>query len=315
VTGAEFRGVDIDLLADYIGGVLVGTPDESVVATLIADDLAWRSAYESLGGGMATVGAELGRFAAEPMPDDVAARLEAAFATAPSPLSLVRDPEPDGDGAPDVPLEDAPKRERGAGARPKRSLRWVTPIAIAAGMVAFVGFGLDYLAGREGSRSDDTLSSTAAGGYAESQSRSDSGSAALSGPQADTESVTPKLEAPPSPQIIASGTDYTKATLADAVVKPMAQSGAPDRPTAAASGPLHRLSTAAGLQDCLDMIAAANGGGHLEAQSVDFARYEGEPAIVVRFTATDGKTWAMASGPSCGTPSGGADTLAKVPVR
>jgi hypothetical protein len=314
VTGAEFRGVDIDLLADYIGGVLVGTPDESVVATLIADDPAWRAAYESLGGGMAAVGAELSRFAPEPMPDDVAARLEAAFASAPAPLSLVRDLESDGDGAPDVPQENAPKRERGAGARPRRRLRWVTPIAIAAGMVAFVGFGLDYLAGREGSQSD-TASSTAAGGYAESesQSRSDSGSAALSGPQADSGTVTPKLEVPPGVQIVASGTDYTEQTLADAPVRPMAQSSSPDQ--AAAGGALSRLGTAAGLQDCLDMIAAANGGGQLEAQSVDFARFEGSPAIVVRFTAQDGKVWAMASGPSCGTPSGGADTLAKVPVR
>ena len=28
MTGAEFSGVDIDLLADYIGGALEGTPDE-----------------------------------------------------------------------------------------------------------------------------------------------------------------------------------------------------------------------------------------------------------------------------------------------
>ena len=45
MTGAEFDGVDIDLLADYIGGALAGTPDESAVAALVADDPAWREAY------------------------------------------------------------------------------------------------------------------------------------------------------------------------------------------------------------------------------------------------------------------------------
>ena len=31
MTGAEFSEVDIDLLADYVGGALDGTPDEAVV--------------------------------------------------------------------------------------------------------------------------------------------------------------------------------------------------------------------------------------------------------------------------------------------
>jgi hypothetical protein len=47
---------------------------------------------------------------------------------------------------------------------------------------------------------------------------------------------------------------------------------------------------------------------------VDYAKFNGKPAIVVRFTADNG-AWAWASGPSCGTVSGHADTLAKVPVR
>jgi len=62
------------------------------------------------------------------------------------------------------------------------------------------------------------------------------------------------------------------------------------------------------------MIGGENGAGSITASSVDFAKFDGKPAIVVRFTAPNG-AWAWASGPSCGTLSGHADTLAKVPVR
>ncbi|WP_433299492.1 hypothetical protein ACQP2F_46330 [Actinoplanes sp. CA-030573] len=305
MTGSEFRGVDVNLLADYIGGVLDGTPDESVVATLIADDLAWRAAYETLSGGMASVTAELGRFEAEPMPDDVAARLDAALAAAPPPLAVVRSTESEDETAPAV-------REK----KSSRKLRWVTPIAVAAGAVAFVGFGLDYLAGRDGSSTDSSYST--AGGQAESDKGAAADSGAANSAQApalapdrasgSVPAPTRKLEVPPGPQLLASGMNYSKKTLGEAVSSTMASSAD------AYDKSLARLRVGSALQDCLDMIAAANGGGHLEAESVDFARYNGKPAIVVRFT-SNGKSWAVASGPACGTLSGGADTLAKVPVR
>ena len=47
---------------------------------------------------------------------------------------------------------------------------------------------------------------------------------------------------------------------------------------------------------------------------VDYARYEGAPALIVGFTAANGG-WTWAVGPECGTPGAGAATLAKVPVR
>jgi len=307
VTGAEFRGVDIDLLADYIGGALAGTPDESVVATLIADDPSWRSAYESLSGDMAAVEAELARFEAEPMPDDVVARLDAALAVAAAKpqLTLIH-----GDGAQPV--------------RAKRKLRWATPIAIAAGAVAFVGFGLDYLAGLEHGASDSASKTSAAG---EAQSRQDNGQApAVAGAQPDgTEpyAAQPRSAPPRSaqtnsdeakglpPQLLSTGMDYTATTLAEPAPRPLAASGSS---AAAAAGALGRLSTSVALQNCLDKIAEANGAGPITAQSVDYAKFEGKPAIVVRFTAKNG-AWAWASGPACGTPDGGADTRAKVPVR
>lgn len=286
MTGAEFDGVDIDLLADYIGGALAGTPDEPVVAALVDDDPAWRAAYESLTGGMAFVGAELGRLEAEPMPAELAAELDAIFRRPAPRLTLV-------DGG----LDEEPKP------RPKpatRRLRWAAPIGVAAAAAAFVGFGLPYLV----SGSDDTQSDsavTAAGGAAESQ--------------ADTALAAPEM------QILATGTDYSADTLAVPPPQPMAapELSAPaakdnERAAGAAGEPLlGRLAVRAALDACIDAIQQSNGEGPISVQSVDYARFNGSPAVVVRFSAANGQ-WAWASGPACGT-GGSADTLGKVPVR
>jgi hypothetical protein len=314
VTGAEFREVDIDLLADYIGGALTGTPDEPVVATLIADDPAWRAAYESLSGGMAAVGAELAGFEPEPMPDDVIARLDAALASPiaapdPIPVELVAPPAPHltlvrGDGAHPVQQSVETERERGSRAGSARRLRWATPIAIAAGVIAFVGFGLDYLAGRDSAQNDTASSS--AGGSAERNAA-----------------------AMPPPALIYSGTDYTALTLSTPPLQPAtlapddAASGksqssplsAPDKGSTVmgASEALDRLHDPAALQQCLDAIAAENGEGAIYAQTVDFARFNGAPAIIVRFSGSH-SAWVWAAGPACGT-GGDANTLAKSPVR
>jgi hypothetical protein len=314
VTGAEFREVDIDLLADYVGGALTGTPDESVVTTLIADDPAWRAAYESLSGGMAAVGTELGRLGSEPMPDDVVIRLDAALASAiaePAPIAaeLAAPPAPrltlvHGDGAPAVRQTDDTERVRGSRPGSARRLRWATPIAIAAGVVAFAGFGLDYLAGRDSL--SDRATSSSAGGSAEQDAA-----------------------AMPAPRLLSSGIDYTASTLSTtpasgASVAPFAASeqarseaaplAAPDkRSVASGSGPLSRLRDTTALQQCLDAIATENAQGLISTETVDFARFDGEPAIVVRFRAANGP-WAWAAGPACGT-DGNADTLGKSPVR
>ena len=324
MTGAEFSGVDIDLLADYIGGALAGTPDESAVAALIADDPAWQTAYESLSSGMALVGAALARLEPEPMPADLAARLEVMFTTPiadPAPidaelaspsvphLALVRGDDASEDGPdpvperPDaVPERPDPVPQRAARPRPGRRRRWVAPIAVAAGLIAFVGFGLDYLAGRDG-RSD--TNSTAAGSSGEKDS------AAMAAPSASEVG-----------QILTTGTDYTSATLATEPVKPMtapepgASAQLRERTPSALAGSnaaLGRLMDRGALLGCLSAIERENAGGALSVQSVDYARFNGSPAVVVRFTAKNGR-WAWASGPACGTPAAGADRLDKVPV-
>jgi hypothetical protein len=279
VTGAEFSGVDIDLLADYIGGALEGTPDESVVAALIADDPAWRAAHESLGGGMALVQTQLADLGPAPMPSAVADRLDELFRPAPQ-LTLVHS-----DGQ-----VRAPGRRR----------KWLTPIAVAAGLVFFVGFGLDYVAGREGANTDQAAS----------------GAATESGQDAAADPALSK---------IASGIDYSLGNLAVEPAQALAAPQAADPATSAAKSgssraaltdepALARLTATDALQDCLDAIQQENAGGVLSVQSVDYARFNGSPALVVRFAAANGQ-WAWASGPDCGTPTGDAATLGKVPVR
>jgi hypothetical protein len=327
VTGPDFSGVDIDLLADYVGGALTGTLDEARVAALVADDPAWRDAHALLAEGMTAVGHSLRTWGAEPepMPGDVVARLDAALAEA----GPVTPPAATTDtGRASHPV-DAPSADRasagrsatGAGvasgrrlsavpdegvdratpqrARPRRrALRWAAPIAAAAGVLAFAGIGVSYLGG---SSASDTTSS--------------GGSAAM--PQ--------RLAALPAEGgITASGIDYGPSTIASGGVAPLSAQGgtpAPENPRPRkGDGPspqvvsekgladgLARLRPRDALQACLDAIAVENGAGEITVQTVDYARFAGVPALVVRFTAGNG-TWSWASGPDCGRPGVGAAT-------
>jgi hypothetical protein len=339
VTGAEFHGVDIDLLADFVGGALDGTPEADRVAALIAAEPAWQEAFELLAPEMATVGALLGELPVEPMPQDVVARLDAALATLAEPAATATtvgtasivstadtasttstagtastaeatdavgpaatpgaglDAETPGAGlgageagAHGVPktVVDLDERRRKRGNH--RWVRWAAPIGIAAGAVAFMGYGLS----RPQSSSDKASSEAAPA----------AGGAIVA--------ATPAA-------ILSSGLDYTLGTLGQslkrATDKPLttsADSGDP-APGLDAVG-LARLRDPAALLDCLSAIAQENGAGALAAASVDYARFEGQPAVIVRFTADNGE-WAWASGADCGLPSGDADTLGKVPVR
>ncbi|MEV0714678.1 hypothetical protein [Asanoa sp. NPDC050611] len=74
--------VDFDLLADYVGGALAGTPDEARVAGLVATDAVWAAEHAALVAALANTADDLFVYAAstnEPMPDEVAVRLLAAL--------------------------------------------------------------------------------------------------------------------------------------------------------------------------------------------------------------------------------------------
>jgi hypothetical protein len=293
VTGNQFSAVDFDLLADYVGGALDGTPDHATVADLVAHDPAWRAAHEDLAAGMTAVGDRLSALgaASEPMPADLAVRLEEAFRTAaPAPPRLEQIP---GGGTSRAP------------ATRRRRWRWAVPIAAAAGVLAFAGIGVDYLAGRSNTATDSQTSS--AGGAA----RAEGAPMAASG--------LPQVAAPPAgDQIRSTGADYDLGTLASGFanrVEAPSAKGATVAPGAddETAAPLTRLRAPDALLGCLNAIATANGAGTITVQTVDYARFRGKPALVVRFSAANGN-WAWASGPGCGAPGGAAATLASVPV-
>jgi hypothetical protein len=287
----ELRPADIDRLADYIGGALDG-PDEAEVARLVAEDPRWRETYDLLAPGMTAVATELKTMgsAAEPMPDDVAVRLDEALAAEPRRhLSVVP-------GAGDT-----------AKSRPRRRLRWAVPVAAAAGVLAFAGFGVDYLVSQNGGAADQATSAT--GSNAER-------AAPMMG--SDAAGTAPEVR---ESQIRESGTNYTSATLAtasalfaapDPAQKPAASGG--QRVTGLGASELDRLRARTALQACIDAIARFNGTGPIAIETVDYARYDGRPALVVRFTSA-GATWAYVTGPNCGTPDLGADVIHRVPVR
>lgn len=304
MTGNHFSGVDLDLLADYVGGALDGTPEHATVADMVAHDPAWQAAHQDLAAGMTAVEAQLSALgsASEPMPADLAVRLEQAFrSTTPAPRL-----EPVPGGAASRPPRHRDVSRSTAPAAGRRRWRWAVPIAAAAGVLAFAGIGVDYLSGRSNTATDSQASS--AGGAARAEN------APLAG------SAPPRVAAPPtSDQIRSTGTDYDLATLGSAAPKRVeappakTETVAPGVAGGPIAEPLARLRAPDALLGCLDAIAAANGAGTITVQTVDYARFRGKPALVVRFSAANG-TWAWASGAGCGAPGGDAATLASVPV-
>ncbi|MEO3926432.1 hypothetical protein ABGB07_21585 [Micromonosporaceae bacterium B7E4] len=87
MTGGQFREVDLDLLADYVGGALDGTPDEVEIARLVDQDPAWAEAFADLSAGLDAVRLDLAGLAAAqtPMPPVVVDRLSSALAGAATP--------------------------------------------------------------------------------------------------------------------------------------------------------------------------------------------------------------------------------------
>ncbi|MER7440241.1 hypothetical protein [Micromonospora avicenniae] len=319
MTVGRFREVDHDLLADYLGGALDGTPEQAVVARLVAEDAAWAEAYAELAPAVAAVEGDLARWGepAAEVPVDVADRIVTALAALPPvPGAHEEKPsEPDVDptGSPLVPAQGGrrrpavgvPRSDRGAptgpGRRRRRLARVAGPVALAAVAVAVVGLGVDQFAG---GGDDAQTSGTALDAPANAP---EAGSA----PVRTTEPTTH------------SGIDYTPVNLGSVFAsggpKTLAGSSAPTG--RAANGAQHdrlstpyrgdqldRLTDPAALDTCLREIAAEHRGGALVADLVDYAAFQGEPALVVRFTDATGARWAWVSGPECGVPGSGADT-------
>jgi hypothetical protein len=328
-TGLGLSPRDFDLLADYLGGALADTPAETEVARRIQQDPVWHRAHSALAEAIAAVGADLDAWggAPEPMPVDVAARLTAALAGTERPglapgaagepgedaAGVDEDAEPSGVGAGRGRLSVVP----GPSAAPRRRwVRWAGPLAAAAAFVGAIGLGLQVLP-QVDSGSDDAASTS--GGSADRAP--ENGPAPVGAPaQEDRASL---LAALPVRQLVASGADYRRDNLAASRLSP--QTFASDDWRTAADPPvvlaqanvpaaLRRLTAPAALSACL----AAIGGEHPRPAAmimlVDFASFEGSPALLVVFTDSAGERWAWATGPDCGLGNTGADARYRVKV-
>ncbi|MFI6758201.1 hypothetical protein ACIBF5_03510 [Micromonospora sp. NPDC050417] len=315
MTAGQSSRVDLDLLADYLGGVLTDTPEEAAVTRLISTDPEWASAHAELSRAFDSVGASLDVLAAapEPMPAQITDRLTAALANAapiepatiPSQptevterrLSLVPDPE---DRVPG-------DRDRPVRASRRRWSRLAGPVAVAAAVAAFAGFGLSRLgmSAEDGGATSNTVDA----------------------PPAVSE--LPLNELAPE-RAFASGTNYTSTGLsstlaalgrhsgeerggADTAAPPSGSPGTMAAPSTQEDrvripAALARLGDPTALTACLDAIALTHGLGPVTFKLVDFATFEGNPALVVAFTDQTGARWGWVSGVACGQPGSGPDT-------
>lgn len=308
--------VDLDLLADYVGGALDGTAQEAAVARLVAEDPEWAREHERMARATRDVRRALSEWGAAPapMPPDVVERMSAAI-TAAGTHSGVRKSGRDDHGTTGAqgiePRRRAGRPVRGPEGRPggrpeggparpgrrtsRRMPRWATPLAVAAALAAVAGLGISqFVSDHRGTENIAT------------QAEDSGGSAAQPAPQAE----------PTADRLLATGTGYTRARLVDQVraLGARAASGKAPSDTSAVplgSGEVPRPASGAAtepatLAACLTAIAAEHGRGPVRTELVDYATFEGQPALVVVFTDRDGQRWAWAVSRACGQPQSGA---------
>ncbi|MEU5551555.1 MULTISPECIES: hypothetical protein [unclassified Micromonospora] len=347
MSAGEFSGVDLDLLADYLGGALDGTPQQAEVARLVDQDPDWARAHARLAPAVDEVRDELVDWGvpAVEMPPAVSDRILAALRDADLPTAALSlgVPEEDTDDAVTTDVDDhastkpspvpaqpvggtrrpggspRPGQERGAPSHPgRRRRRWARlagPVALAA--AAVVGLGALQL-----SRPDQAGDSTAgtalsdrgtspAAPQAYSEDPAGQAPEAASPDRGAASAPTPfRIGSPP----VRSGADYTPESLTGPTV--MNGPGDGTEPTygtesdnrLAVPGELSRLGDQAALSACLADIGVEHGVQPLVFDVVDYARFGGLPALVVRFTDAAGVQWAWVSGPECGIPGSGSDT-------
>ncbi len=284
-------GVDLDLLADYAAGALEGSSDEQRASALVASDPEWADALRSLRAADAMVRADLARLAdtPEPLPADVATRLDLALRRAASGRierdhaefteDLTDDPESTGTTDLSGPVDLRAERLR-------RRFRIAAVASIAAGLLA-LAVPAGYLVLGQNSATDSES------GLAATEGRSDAGAPEAvpsdaqgrEGPAALGERTVP---------IIASGLDYSRNTIS-AVPGQRAETAR----TAPQKVPqeLSRLLAIPALDDCLTAIRTSYPGA---VTIVDYARFEGMPALLVAITEATGSTRVVVTGPDCG---------------
>jgi len=240
---------EFELLADYVGGALDGTPEAAEVTRRIRENAAWAKAHSELVTALRSVEADLAVAARtdDTMPDDIWSGLQAALADparTEAPPTAATSPESP-HWVPPAPIRPAPA-ERPA----RRRWRWLAPIGVAAAVLAVSCFGLNTLRNSVQTASDN----------------------AATGMKGTTEAALPAGLIQ-----LRSGRDYTPVTLAVLTDNSVVAEASRSSVQYLGDAGLSRFSDPALLAGCLDALMEAIP-GHLTV--VDLARYQGAPAVL-----------------------------------
>ena len=314
------ESVDLDRLADFVGGALDGTPDAAVVRGLVDTDPQWAAAHDDLAAAMSSVSADLRTVGevVDAVPEDVVARLDdvlrnlGSSSEAESASRAVARPTrgagASGPGATGPTATGSGATGPGR-ARKRRTARWAAGLSAAAAVIAF---GVGVVATFPTSSNKDAATSAGA----------------------PANEAAPPAVGLAAGGIVISGLDYRSGsfdslpelTAGGAVPYATSERSAADSAQKANCGPgslppgseppeLTRVRTVpAVLRDCLDAVRAVFGG---QVRVVDLARFEGKPAVVVLLDdaeAGGGRPLVVAAGQNCGQPPGTTDELFHGPL-
>ncbi len=260
--------LDLDALAD----ALAGEPHPH-----LSDCASCTSRLAELEAAEARVVASLRALPAPAMPDDLPARLSAAFA-AESPLAAAA---------------AAPAAAGNVTALPERAPRRRFLPAAAAAVLLASGGGLGYALLTGGSSSDDTASMAAGDAGAESTG------SALPTSSTGTDYADAAAVGAVLPAVLAGGAAGVAADSTTTMAAPAAPPVGGTAPSAAlppeearasvdvsataaapASDPLARLRTPGGLEECLSAVLPPEE-PDLRPSALDYATYQGQPALAI----------------------------------
>jgi len=288
VNHGDDLAVDIDRLADYAAGAL-DRAAAAEVSHLIATRPVWADAYLALVAADAATRAELRSYARshlEPMPADVIARLDDAFDASAAIVTRATRGEPA-----HVSRLDQARRRR-------RLVSFAT--AAAAAVIVIAGFGVV-----SGLIQPATNQAGSSAGRGNSYEQAD-GAGAGAGPPV----AAPSGAFGGRPLVFSSGTDYGPDTLSSVLTvaagapRGLAGTARPSTETKGVAPPLVdadkllALMDGSSLQTCLAAVTRSQPGS---VAVVDFARYEGRPAVVVLIRDGGGGSGVVVVvGPDCG---------------
>jgi len=256
--------VDLDRLADYVGGALDGTPDAEAVRELVSTDDTWAEAYASLVAADALVRRDLRAYAAEPappVPPEIGRRLDQALAEAAAPLATVH-------------RLDARRRWRKA------------LVGISATAAAVVLIGLAAVGVLRGFHSAATNNSA--------------GSSAVAPEKAPRAAAG----APPQVLMTGSDySAATLGQVGQASIDSAQGLARPNSDSGALPGPLARLTDPTAREACLTAIVGEYGGQVSLVEFARFDGTPALVAVVSGSSRAPSGRWIVVVGPACGSGS------------